>query len=117
MNKNDIINIKNVTDKLKWNFMIDKDNVSNILFSKYSPAGQDFSVTIEAETIEELAMKLTDYHAEYDVSEETYLWLDNTGHGKNGAPYDMKDVYEDMEECKDMLFELNIEIGKLADEA
>ena len=42
----------------------------------------------------------------YDVSFEAYLWLDDDGHGKNGAPYDMKDVYEDMEAVKDMLWEL-----------
>lgn len=40
---------------------------------------------------------------EYDVSYETYLWLDDEGHGSNGAPYDMKDVYEDMEWWKDSL--------------
>ena len=34
------------------------------------------------------------------------LDLDNTGHGLNGAPYDMKDVYEDMEACKKMVYEL-----------
>lgn len=32
-----------------------------------------------------------------------YLWLDDEGHGSNGAPYDMKDVYEDMEWWKDSL--------------
>ena len=42
----------------------------------------------------------------YDCSYEAYLWLDNTGHGTNGAPYDMKDVYEDMEACEKMIFEL-----------
>ena len=38
--------------------------------------------------------------------EEAYIWLDDSGHGKNGAPHDMKDVYEDMEACKSMLGEL-----------
>ena len=28
------------------------------------------------------------------------------GHGKNGAPYDMKDLYGDMEACQDMIYEL-----------
>ena len=37
---------------------------------------------------------------------ETYLWLDSDGHGKNGAPYDMKDLYEDMEACREIIYEL-----------
>lgn len=35
---------------------------------------------------------------DYDVSYETYLWLDDTGHGTRGAPYDMLDCYKDSEE-------------------
>lgn len=34
------------------------------------------------------------------------MWLDNEGHGTNGTPYDMKDVYEDMEACEEMTFKL-----------
>lgn len=37
------------------------------------------------------------------MSYETYLWLDSNGHGKNDAPYDMKDVYEDVEWWRDSL--------------
>ena len=53
-------------------------------------------------------MQAKQRYESFDVSEEAYLWLDNSGHGKNGAPYDMKDVYEDIEEAKE-------EFGKLAD--
>ena len=45
------------------------------------------------------------YYENFDVSEEAYYWLDDSGHGKNGAPYDMKDVYEDMEECKEFIYD------------
>ena len=34
------------------------------------------------------------------------MWLDIDGHGKNGAPYDMRDVYDDMEAVNDMLWDL-----------
>lgn len=78
-------------------------------FSKGSPAGQDFNIEIEATTLYELKEEIREYVDNYDVSEEAYIWLDNFGHGKNGAPYDMKDVYEDMEWCRD-------EAEKLADE-
>ena len=49
---------------------------------------------------------LNSIYADFDCSEETYLWLDSTGHGTNGAPYDMKDLYEDMEACQEMIMEL-----------
>jgi hypothetical protein len=75
-------------------------------FGKYSPAGQDFSFDVDADSLEELADEIEKYYDDYDVSEEAYLWLDDTGHGRNGAPYDMKDVYEDMEECRSYIWEL-----------
>jgi len=34
---------------------------------------------------------------------EAYLWLDSNGHGKNGAPYRMRDVLDDMEEAEKMI--------------
>ena len=34
------------------------------------------------------------------MDSEAYLWLDDNGHGKNGAPYRMKDVLADMEEAE-----------------
>jgi len=82
-------------------------------FGKYSPAGQDFHVSVTAKNLEELSDELKEYYDNFDVSEETYLWLDNTGHGKNGAPYDMKDLYDDMEECENMFFELANAIAML----
>lgn len=45
-------------------------------------------------------------HENFDVSEETYTCLDHSGHGINGAPYDMRDVYNDMEECQDEIEKL-----------
>lgn len=76
-------------------------------FSKYSPAGQDFGFEVEGEDIKDLAGSIYKYYEDYDVSHEAYLWLDEWGHGRNGAPYDMKDVYEDMEACQDMVWELH----------
>lgn len=42
----------------------------------------------------------------YDVSYETYIWLDDTGHGKNGAPSEMEDVLADKKEWERKLSEL-----------
>lgn len=75
-------------------------------FGKYSPAGQDFWFSVCANDIDELAEKVLDYYENFDVSEEAYIWLDHSGHGKNGAPYDMKDVYEDMKACEEYIDEV-----------
>lgn len=74
-------------------------------FSKYTPAGQDFSfsVTMQDDDLDSLIGNIKEYYDNFDVDEEAYLWLDETGHGKNGAPYRMKDVVEDMEEAEKMI--------------
>ena len=76
-------------------------------FQKYSPAGQDFNMSIDAETVEELLKRLSERCDDFDCSAEAYLWLDESGHGRNGAPYDMKELYEDMEACQKMMQELS----------
>jgi len=106
MNKKDIKTIIKVAEKLEWSTKIEEDNY--ILFSKSSPAGQDFNIEIFTDNLdlEEIINQIEKKYNNFDCSEETYLWLDNTGHGKNGAPYDMKELYEDMEECLKMMNEL-----------
>ena len=68
-------------------------------FSKYTPAGQDFSfsVTMKDNALDSIVANIEEYYEGFDVDSETYLWLDDSGHGKNGAPYRMKDVLADME--------------------
>ena len=104
MNKNDIDRINKVAENLEWNLNI---NNKDFTFSQFSPAGQDFNVEVSANNLQELSKKLNEYFENYDISYEAYLWLDNTGHGINGSPYDMRDLYEDMEACQKMLKELS----------
>ena len=82
-------------------------------FSKLSPAGQDFCFTRDVDyeddedyVFSELRDAVYRYWENFDVCEETYIWLDNTGHGMNGAPENMKDLYEDMQSCEDMIHDL-----------
>lgn len=83
-----------------WTITYETDN-NSICFAKYSPAGQDFFFEIETgKCFKDLINNIREYYKGFDVSYETYLWLDNSGHGKNGAPYDMKELYEDMEMCR-----------------
>ncbi len=48
-------------------------------------------------------------------SNSRYLWLDGNGHGKNGAPYRMKDVLVDMEAAEGMVCKLLEAVRGLAD--
>lgn len=89
---------------LEWHITDYKNG--SFYFGKYSPAGQDFGFEVEGEDLEDLAHNIERFYDDYDVSYEAYLWLDEWGHGRNGAPYDMRDVYEDMLECRDYVWDL-----------
>ena len=92
-------------EELGWT--IKKECETIYCFQKFSPAGQDFYFFVDTENDPDLFLpNLLSVYNDFDVSYETYLWLDDTGHGRNGAPYDMKDVYEDMEACEEMIYGL-----------
>lgn len=105
----DIKKIIEISNKLGWS--VDIYN-TDLEFRKYSPAGQDFSIIIGKCEFSEVIDIIQSRCDDFDCSEQAYLWLDNTGHGINGAPYDMKDVYKDMEDCLDMMKELYNELKK-----
>lgn len=95
----------NEIKRLDYGIQQEDENV--YLISNFSPCGQDCNASIDTEDDADLFIdNIRVYVNDFDVSYETYLWLDNTGHGTNGAPYDMKDVYEDMEWWRDSLEEL-----------
>ena len=81
----------------RLDYSVEQEDGNVFLISTFSPAGQDCNASIDTEDNAELFINnIRAYAKDFDVSFETYLWLDSNGHGRNGAPYDMKDVYEDM---------------------
>ena len=79
------------------------------VFGKYSDCGRDFTFDIVFDTlsdISDIADKIYEYYEDFDVSYETYIWLDNFGHGMNGASDDMLDVYNDTKQCEGFIEEL-----------
>ena len=58
-------------------------------FGKFTPAGRDFSFSAEMKcaNINSLIENIEEYYEDFDVDYETYIWLDQFGHGRNGAPY------------------------------
>ncbi len=98
-----------IAENLNFNITISEDVDVNISFAKTSSYGQDFNFEISVDKYASMFgiwRELQSYQNNFDVSEEAYLWLDESGHGKNGAPFEMIDVYKDMEECKGFVTEL-----------
>ena len=92
--------MRSLFEKEDFTLTYNKESMT-YMFSKTSPAGQDFSFEVDIGCdIEDFLDIVDNYYQNFDVSYETYLWLDNTGHGKNGAPYEMEDVLEDMKACE-----------------
>ena len=100
-----ILKYLKMTKVLMWSYLF------------FSPEGQECSLSIEkGNNIECFCDNVYDYYDNFDVSYETYLWLDSDGHGSNGAPYDMKDVYEDMEWCQNKIYDIFVIVQKYIDE-
>lgn len=105
--------VQEIAEEKYWSVDIYEDGCNketvNITFQKYSPHEQDFNFEISCnknDDIDNIIDNIYEYYENFDVSYETYLWLDDTGHGKNGAPDDMIDVYHDMKWCKQSVYTL-----------
>ena len=99
--------------KVDYEYTDEKETEICLSFNKYSPAGRDFYFEVFVPNDEDedaffyiLRHAIYKYWEGFDVCYETYIWLDETGHGRNGAPYDMKDLYEDTQACADMIHDL-----------
>ena len=100
--------IEQIAKELGW--AVEWSGDKFVIFSRYSSYGQDFNVEICYEKINDIPDELEQYYDSFDVSYEAYIWLGDDGHGKNGAPYEMIDVYNDMKECEEKIHELYQEL-------
>ena len=78
----------------------------SVWFQRYTSKGQDLNVELEIEKLSDLPCKLYEYWRGFDPDEQAMLWVGPDGHGKNGAPYSLKDILEDMYEADRLLEEL-----------
>ena len=85
-----------VATGLGWQVSTTKHENSVVFdFQQYTPKGQDFNVSVE--------MKDGDFDGFLCGLENFYEGFDPDGHGKNGAPYYIKDIVTDMEEAEKMI--------------
>lgn len=99
-----------------WSFSFtEDDNKLNVTFSMHTKHGREYCIECEFnnKTTKNDISETLQYHYDiFDVSEETYIYLDNTGHGKNGAPYELRQVLEDTEEIESSIESLVMEFSK-----
>ena len=81
------------------------DNV--LEFQRYSSVGQDFIFNVDTQDdIDMFCENIYRVYSDFDVDEEVTYWIGEDGHGKNGAPYRIRDIIADMEECEGFILEL-----------
>lgn len=79
-------------------------------FSQFTPAGQDFNFSAELKDNDPqtLVKSIKDYYESFDPDSEAYLWIGENGHGKNGAPYHIKNIVDDMVAAEEKVYQLYI---------
>lgn len=99
--------ITTVAAGLGWQVSTDTStpNIVEFEFQNYTPAGQDlnFCVEMKDDDPQSLLSEIQEYYEGYDPDYEAYLWIGTDGHGKNGAPYHIKDIVSDMEAAEEMI--------------
>lgn len=93
-----------------WSVTVDDKKPTNIQFEfqRYTNYGQDFNFSVEMqnEDIDTLIYDMEQYFECFDPDYEAYLWIGDDGHGKNGAPYHIKDIVVDMQEVEEQIHDL-----------
>lgn len=90
-----------IAEDLGWSVTKDRYDIELQFYTDY---GQDFSFSVNRN--EDYVKQVYDYYNSFDPDEEALLWVDDSGHGKNGAPYRLKDIITDMEEVENELEKL-----------
>lgn len=94
--------LENVVEEFDMTLtIIDQEDSFDYEFECWTSCGGDFIFDIivnpDFKPID-FMKELLSYIDDFDPDYETYLWLDTNGHGKNGAPYHIRDILEDNEE-------------------
>ena len=75
----------------------------------------DMAVYADGNNLEDIAEVLYNEYENFDVDEETALWIGEDGHGKNGAPYHIRDIIQEFERYEQDLDDLWTAIKQEAD--
>lgn len=89
-----------ILERLGWSYTDDGDG--NIELEKYSPAGEDFIITVGAENFAE---NVKEYAAHFDQDEHIEMWISARRSGTRGVP-STRELVKDAEDIDAMLKEL-----------
>lgn len=89
-----------ILERLGWSYTDDGDG--NIELEKYSPAGEDFIITVGAENFVE---NVKEYAAHFDQEEHIEMWVEARRNKVAGVP-SIKELVKDAEDIDAMLKEL-----------
>ncbi|SFB10173.1 hypothetical protein [Selenomonas ruminantium] len=64
---------------------------------RWTGGDYDGYIILSGDTISDLEDDAYVAYENFDVDEETALWIGEDGHGKNGAPYRIRDILEEFE--------------------
>ncbi|MDO4937730.1 MAG: hypothetical protein Q4E62_07430 [Sutterellaceae bacterium] len=104
--------VETVADACGWEVSPDNDDDGQFKLT-FSFTEGDNSFDFKVETLDQLVDAVKDCYDNYDPSYEAYLWLDQWGHGRNGAPDSMRGVLEEAEEVQSGLEDLWIYLTQL----
>lgn len=118
MTQNEIIDkITEAAESVGWNVTASENGEGSVEvnFNTDTRFCQDLNCwgTLKGSDYRSLANEIQNWYEGYDPEEEAMLWLDSDGHGKNGAPYHMRDVLADMEDADSRLEDLAIALRQI----
>lgn len=100
--------IENACASVGWGVTFhDYEGDKVVEFSNYTPFGQDITFELNYNLLKDIPRLVKVHYENFDPSQETYYWIGEDGHGKNGAPDTMGEVYDDMVKAEDMIGDLS----------
>ncbi len=96
-----------------WSVKVIDDYVE---IAPYLMSGYDWSRVFEIKDFRDLCEQVKSLSETFDPCSETYQWLDEEGHGKDGAPYYMGAILADMEALKGSLQSLSEDLFQFLEE-
>ena len=100
--------VRDVCESLDWSLYEDGDEIE---LSKYSPAGEDFSFTVSADSFIEDVKR---YASDFDIDEHIEMWISARRNGTSGVP-STRELVKDAEDIDKMLQELASKLAELED--
>lgn len=101
--------IWDIAESNDWSIRIDerRDGRFDVELEKFVNS-YDYliSICLDNCSVNEMVRGLSEYVEDFDPDEDASLWIGDDGHGKNGAPYKIRDILDTMDKCKDEANEL-----------